>query len=68
MNGGGGGAEGRDGAGGSGSGSGSAGGSVAGLEGFYAYRNTFDDSSVWVSVPKKCAYTGHWAEREGGSC
>ena len=23
------------------------------LGGFYAYRNTFDENSIWVEVPKK---------------
>lgn len=27
------------------------------LGAFYAYRNTFDESSVWVDVPKKGTYS-----------
>ena len=28
-------------------------GTVQSLSGFYAYKNTFDEDSVWLDIPKK---------------
>lgn len=27
------------------------------LKGFFAYKNTFDNDSVWVDIPKQRIYT-----------